>query len=1099
MNRNRLKRYATIMLVFMLAAGMLPAGSSRAAGAAVLDQQSTSISGGVWANADTGLTRYQTFTPAITGNLSSVELYLDGSGSGDIIVHLYQESNRSEPIATARTGMISSSGWVAFDFSGTSPYLTKNTKYRLAVTTEYGSYNGVMWSIAGGDPYPRGESNSNGYDFSFRTYMVQDDSTSAVNSEIAADDSQLVADGESQTSVTVRLKDAQGNARTSGGEAVAMSSTRGTIGAVTDNHDGTYTATLTADTTLGTAIVSASVNGSPLTSTAAVQFIAGDVSLSRSAVTASGTSVRADGTSALSVFVTLKDAYDHALGGREVTLQADSGESVIEPESGTTDAGGTAEFKVSDIAMEEVTYSAVDTDSGQTLDGTVKISFLYDQPPSIGIRMTPESNTFNDVFVWPGARAYGEYNRIVDMKWAKGSHPLSYFLSGGTRLGEGFWVSENGIYTVYAIDKAGNASVKQVDIQNIMKKSSDAALSGWTITGNGGAVPFDFESGKTDYTVQAATSVSSLKMVLTASNAHAEITVNGKALDSGIESAELPLTVGENTFEVVVKAEDGTVRTYTLKVTRAEPMSSDAGLSGWTITGNGGAVPFDFESGKTDYTAQAAASVSSLKMVLTASNAHAEITVNGKTLDSGIESAELPLAVGNNTFKVAVKAQDGTVRTYTLNVVRAEPRTGSVDNGGTNTVNADMPIDLYVNETVFPWMAFLKKEADGKNSVEARLDLDRVKQVITRTGAGNTALFFVIKAEADRYTLRLSAGAAVHLAERAEDVTFRTPLGQYKLPLAEALRDPSRWADDPASELLVVMERQTITAEMKEAADAGEFRLVGEPVAFRMFVKRQGATLEPDFSKHYVAGRLNVPADAAHVSTAMIWDGKDFRPVPTEFAAQNGKGTAVIHSLTDGTFLLADKAFSLTDLEGHWAKAEIRDMAGRMIVTGFDGVRFVPQSVVTRAELAVMLAKALGLPKTEEASIFKDVKEDSWYEEAVSAVHAYGLMDGIKEDAFGPDRQVSREEAIVTIVRAMRLVKGTEKLDSSGNQGELGKFADSGLISVEAVDEVRAAIGIGLVKGDRGKLNPQQPLSRAVTAVLLYRMLLLTGMINGDS
>ncbi|MDI4648755.1 cadherin-like beta sandwich domain-containing protein [Cohnella hashimotonis] len=1097
MSRNRLKKYAVMMLVFMLAAGMLPAGGSRAAGAAIVDQQSPGSPGGVWINADSGLTRYQTFTPAVTGSLSAVELSLDASGSGDIIVYLYRESDRSAPLATARTGM--SSGWVTFDFSGASPYLTKNTMYRLAVTTEYGGYNGVMWSIAGGDPYPRGASNSYGYDFGFRTYMVADESTSADYSEIEVGDARLLADGASQTSVTVRLKDAQGDARTSGGEAVVISSTRGTIGETTDNLDGTYTATLTADTTLGTAIVSAGVDGSPLTSTASVQFVEGDVSPSRSAVTAGGTSIRADGSSTLSIFATLKDDYDHPLAGREVTLEADGGESDIEAVNGTTDASGTAEFKVSNLAMEEVTYSAKDAESGLTLDGTVKISFLYDQPPSIRIRVTPEAPTYNEVFVWPGASAYGEYNEIADMKWAKGSHPLSYFPSGGRTLGEGFWVGENGIYTVYAVDTAGNASVKEVDIQNILRKSSDAALSAWTITGNGAAIPFDFEAGKTDYTVQVATSVDSLKMALTASSAYADITLNGSAIDSDAESGEFPLTPGDNTFEIVVEAQDGTVRTYTLNVVREQPMSGDAALSAWTITGNGAAIPFDFEAGKTDYAVQVATSVDSLKMVLSASNAYAGIAVNGSPIGSGFESAALPLAVGNNTFEIAVKAQDGTVRTYTLNVVRAEPTTIPVDNGGTGSVNPDMPVDLIVNETVFPWMAFLKKEADGKKSIEARLDLDRVTQVISRSGPGSAAFAFVVKEEADRYTLRLSADAAVRLAERTADVTFQTSLGRYKLPFAEAMRDESRWADEPASELLVVLERSAITADMKKEADAGGFRLVGEPVDFGLYVKHRGATFKMDSSNRFITGLLNVPADAADVSTAMRWDGGRFRPVPTAFTAQNGQGTAVFRSLTHGTFILAAQTFSLTDLEGHWAKSEIRDMTGRMIVNGFEGGRFMPRSVVTRAELAVMLAKALGLPKVEEASVFRDVKAGSWYKEEVSAVHAYGLMDGIGEDAFGPDRQVSREEAIVTMIRALRLALGAEKLDSLRKQAEMGTFADSSFISSRAVEEVRTAVGIGLVKGEGGKLNPQQPLSRAVTAVLLYRMLLLSGMLGGDS
>ncbi|NEN86876.1 Ig-like domain-containing protein, partial [Paenibacillus elgii] len=49
-------------------------------------------------------------------------------------------------------------------------------------------------------------------------------------------------------------------------------STLGTVSAVTDNQNGTYTATLTAPTTVGTATISATVGGSAIASTASVQL-----------------------------------------------------------------------------------------------------------------------------------------------------------------------------------------------------------------------------------------------------------------------------------------------------------------------------------------------------------------------------------------------------------------------------------------------------------------------------------------------------------------------------------------------------------------------------------------------------------------------------------------------------------------------------------------------------------------------------------------------------------------------------------------------------------------------------------------------------------
>jgi hypothetical protein len=71
--------------------------------------------------------------------------------------------------------------------------------------------------------------------------------------------------------VTLTAKDANGTALTTGGATVTFGLGTGTgggnFGAVTDNNDGTYTATFTA-TTPGNNTVIATLNSQPVTSTA---------------------------------------------------------------------------------------------------------------------------------------------------------------------------------------------------------------------------------------------------------------------------------------------------------------------------------------------------------------------------------------------------------------------------------------------------------------------------------------------------------------------------------------------------------------------------------------------------------------------------------------------------------------------------------------------------------------------------------------------------------------------------------------------------------------------------------------------------------------
>ena len=84
----------------------------------------------------------------------------------------------------------------------------------------------------------------------------------------------IPADGEYMSTITVQLKDAGGNNVNNGGYTVTLSATAGTLSDVTENHDGTYTATLTSSTTATVAIVTGTLNTLSIDDDAEVEFYA---------------------------------------------------------------------------------------------------------------------------------------------------------------------------------------------------------------------------------------------------------------------------------------------------------------------------------------------------------------------------------------------------------------------------------------------------------------------------------------------------------------------------------------------------------------------------------------------------------------------------------------------------------------------------------------------------------------------------------------------------------------------------------------------------------------------------------------------------------
>jgi hypothetical protein len=101
--------------------------------------------------------------------------------------------------------------------------------------------------------------------------------------------------------------------------------------------------------------------------------------------------------------------------------------------------------------------------------------------------------------------------------------------------------------------------------------------------------------------------------------------------------------------------------------------SSDARLSALTISS--GTLSPAFSSGNTSYTTIVPNSVNNISLTPTVSQALATITVNGATVASGSASGANSLNVGSNSITTIVTSQDGSTRTYTIDITRQGPPT----------------------------------------------------------------------------------------------------------------------------------------------------------------------------------------------------------------------------------------------------------------------------------------------------------------------------------------------------------------------------------------------------------------------------------------
>src|SRR2546422_9393216 len=106
--------------------------------------------------------------------------------------------------------------------------------------------------------------------------------------------------------------------------------------------------------------------------------------------TVTTTTVVADGTTTSTITVTLKDANNHPVSGKTVTLAQGTGSSTISAASGASNASGVVTFTVKDTKAEAVTYTARDTTDSVTITQTATVAFTagaasklaFDQQPT---------------------------------------------------------------------------------------------------------------------------------------------------------------------------------------------------------------------------------------------------------------------------------------------------------------------------------------------------------------------------------------------------------------------------------------------------------------------------------------------------------------------------------------------------------------------------------------------------------------------------------------------------------------------------------------------------------------------------------------------
>ena len=168
------------------------------------------------------------------------------------------------------------------------------------------------------------------------------------------------------------------------------------------------------------------------------------------------------------------------------------------------------------------------------------------------------------------------------------------------------------------------------------------------------------------------------------------------------------------------------------------------------------------------------------------------------------------------------------------------------------------------------------------------------------------------------------------------------------------------------------------------------------------------------------------------------------------------------------------------DYEGHWAQATIEKWLNAGKVLGYPDGSYRPDEYVTRAEFVRMVNGIIDY--NEKTGItYKDVTANDWFYDYISVAQNLGYISGYSAEGFGPNDNITREQAASIAARIQYL---------ADNSAGIEKYTDKDEISEWAKEALGAASNAGFIGGyEDGSLRPLNFLTRAEALTMLDNIL----------
>lgn len=143
---------------------------------------------------------------------------------------------------------------------------------------------------------------------------------------------------------------------------------------------------------------------------------------------------------------------------------------------------------------------------------------------------------------------------------------------------------------------------------------------------------------------------------------------------------------------------------------------------------------------------------------------------------------------------------------------------------------------------------------------------------------------------------------------------------------------------------------------------------------------------------------------------------------------------------------------ALSDIDGHWEEETLQTAIEDHILEGYPDGTYRPDETITRAEFMALVNRTFSFTEKQTINTFSDVDPNQWYADVIATAVAAGYIEGFTDGTMKPESIITRQETAVIVARLLEFVPNEKAADHfsdripSWSKGHVGAAYEHGIM-----------------------------------------------------